>query len=74
MTCLRAAEVIESENVSMRWVVEQHRKLQALCQGIERLPASEQQTSISLQASEIAQEFQRVVLFDDSFTKTNEWR
>lgn len=62
-TCLRTLEIIERETVSMGWVHEQHAKLLALCHAIERLPAGEQQTALSIQASAIAQEMQRVIRF-----------
>jgi hypothetical protein len=62
-TCMRALQIIERETVSMGWVREQHTAMLALCQAIERLPAGEQQTAISLQASGVAQEMQRVLNF-----------
>ena len=62
-TCMRTLEIIERETVSMGWVQEQHAKMLELCYAIERLPASEQQTALSLQASAIAAEMQRVIQF-----------
>lgn len=62
-TCMRTLQIIERETVSMGWVHEQHANLLALCHAIERLPAGEQQTVLSIQASAIAQEMQRVIQF-----------
>lgn len=63
VTCIRALEILDRETISMRWVGEQHAKTLELCWAIEALPASEQQTALSVRAADIAQEMQRVIRF-----------
>lgn len=60
-TCMRTLQIIERETVSMGWVHKQHAAMLALCHAIERMPASDQQTALSIQASALAQEMQRVI-------------
>lgn len=62
-TCMRTMQIIQRETVTMGWVHAQHAQMLALCHEIERLPASAEQTALSIQASDIAQEMQRVINF-----------
>jgi hypothetical protein len=63
-TCLRVLEIIERETVSMKTFTKLHTHVLELCYAIERLPANEAQTSLSIQASTIASEMQRLITFN----------
>lgn len=60
-TCMRVMQIIEDQTVSKAWLQEQYEKMLALCHEIEKMPASLEQTNLSLRASNIAQEMQRVI-------------
>lgn len=63
-TCMKAMQIIERETVSMDSIKELHAQSLELCYAIEALPGSPQQTELSIKASAIAQEMQRLISFE----------
>lgn len=59
-TCMRVMEFIKRETVSVASVNRLRAQMLEVCWAIERLPAGEQQTALSIQASAVAQEMQRL--------------
>lgn len=57
-TCMRVMEVIEERTVPVECAERWSEQLLELCHRIERLPASEEQTVLSLRASKLFHEVQ----------------
>lgn len=60
---MRVMEFIDQQTVPMSCVTELNAFMRDLCYEIERLPAGDQQTNLSIHASAIAQELQRLTAY-----------